>query len=527
MTGEKMAVTRRRFLGAMALGGVATTVGMPVAAAAEPEVLGVGDPRYLPLTMRGYNRRFTARPSKIFLPGDAEQVRLAVERSLGEGLTLGVRSGGHCFDDFVDNDRTRSLIDLSKLTGIGWDAGHGAFSVGPGAELSAVYQALHPWNVTLPAGICLAVGIGGHVCGGGYGPLSRSRGLVADHLYGVEVVTANADGTASLVLATRDGPHSDLWWAHTGGGGGNFGIVTRYLFRSPDADGGDPARALPRSPGGMLHGRLLLPVTTEESFVRFLGNYLAFHEQHGAPGDPFAGLYAPLNFRTDVVASAEVLIFFDADAPDARARVDEFVAAITAGVTPGAVVQPIERSSYADTVSKVYYPKGAVYPRVKVKAAYLRKAYDTEQLRALYRHVTNPGVVGESQLEFLPFGGAINAVAPEATAFPARDTMMKMLIHAAWRLPGDDERFLGWAREMYRDVYAGSGGVPVPGAAHGGSYINYPDPDLADPRWNSSGVPWHALYYGGNYARLLEVKQRYDPAGAFQHALSIGRPDWS
>lgn len=519
-----MPVTRRGFLGAVALGGVATTLGAPTASAAGPVVIEPGDPRYLPLTMRGYNRRFTARPARIFLPSTAEEVRLATERALAEGLTVAPRSGGHCFDDFVDNDRTRALIDLSRLTDIGWDAEHRAFSAGAGAELHAVYRALHPHGVTLPAGICLGVGMGGHAAGGGYGPLSRSRGLVADHLYGVEIVTVGADGTANLVLATKDGPNADLWWAHTGGGGGNFGIVTRYLFRSPDADGADPARALPRSPSAMLHSRLLLPVTTEDSFVRFLGNYLAFHEQHRAPGNPFAGLYAPLNFRTDVVATAEVLIFVDADVPDAEARLNEFVAAVTAGVSPGPITLPVNRSSYADTVDQVYYPKGPVPPRVKVKAAYLRRAYREEQLRTLYRYVTDPGVVGESQLEFLPFGGAINAVAADATAFPARDTMMKMLIHAAWRLPGDDERFLNWSRSMYRDVYAASGGVPVPGEADAGSYINYPDPDLADPRWNTSGVPWHVFYYGGNYPRLLEIKQRWDPTGAFAHALSIGRP---
>ena len=93
------------------------------------------------------------------------------------------------------------------------------------------------------------------------------------------------------------------------------------------------------------------------------------------------------------------------------------------------------------------------------------------------------------------------------------------------RLPTDDARYLAWARGLYREVYAATGGVPVPNEGNGGSYINYPDPDLADARWNTSGVPWHAMYYGDNYARLLRVKSQWDPKDLFQHQLSIGRPD--
>src|SRR5690606_2126755 len=111
------------------------------------------------------------------------------------------------------------------------------------------------WGVTVPGGICLGVGMGGHVTGGGYGPLSRKFGLVADHLAGVEVVTVDADGSARTVTAMKDGPEHDLWWAHTGGGGGNFGVVTRFLLRSPDADGTDPTRALPTPPRRMLNAR--------------------------------------------------------------------------------------------------------------------------------------------------------------------------------------------------------------------------------------------------------------------------------
>ncbi|MEU4650769.1 FAD-binding oxidoreductase [Nocardia fluminea] len=518
-----MALSRRQLIAAAAVGGTAAALGMPVSRA-EDRVLGTDE--FRSLAARGYNRRFVARPAKIFVPTGTEEVRRAVAEAVVGNSPIAARSGGHCFDDFVDNDRTRSIIDLGRMNAVFWDERHRAFSVDAGADIGGVYQALHRWGVTVPGGICLGVGMGGHVCGGGYGPLSRRFGLVADHLAGVEVVTVDAEGAAKVVVATADGPDRDLWWAHTGGGGGNFGVVTRFLLRSPESDGADPAHALPKPPRGMLSARLIVPITTEDSFVRLLTNYLGFFEHHSAPGNEFAGLYAPLMIRTTGTGAAEMLILFDAETPHARARFDEFVATVSDGVFPPPILTPLTELSYADTVNQVYYAKGVNTTRVKVKAAYLRTAYSPDQLRVFYRYITDLRFLGESQLEFLPFGGAINAVAGDATAMPARDSFMKMLIHASWRLPSDDDRYVRWAREMYRDVHAETGGVPVPNETYGGSYINYPDPDLADAEWNTSGLPWHAFYYGGNYRRLLRVKAAADPGNVFQHRLSIGRPDW-
>lgn len=242
-----MSLSRRSFLAASALAGAAATVGAPRAGAAPPEVVTPAHPDYATLTQRGYNRRFTGRPDRIFLPSGSEEVRVAVETAAGDGAPIAVRAGGHGFADFVDDARNRTVIDLGRLRDVRWDSEYRAFSIDAGAQLGPVTeQLLTRWGVTLPAGICKGVGAGGHFSGGGYGPLSRRFGLVADHLHGVEVVTVDADGRARITVATADGPEPDLWWAHTGGGGGNFGVVTRYLLRS--GDGADPARALPTAP---------------------------------------------------------------------------------------------------------------------------------------------------------------------------------------------------------------------------------------------------------------------------------------
>lgn len=122
------------------------------------------------------------------------------------------------------------------------------------------------------------------------------------------------------------------------------------------------------------------------------------------------------------------------------------------------------------------------------------------------------------------YGGQVRAVPPEATALAQRDVVMKAVYHAAWADEADDAAGLAWVRDLYRDVYADTGGVPVPGEVNDGSYINYPDTDLLDPSWNTSGVPGRELYYKGNYARLRQVKARWDPRDVFRHALSVEPP---
>jgi FAD/FMN-containing dehydrogenase len=192
LPGGRELLSRRKFFTTAALAAAAVGTG-GAAAYATPAVL-PGQREYRTLTMRGYNRRYVARPRQIHLPATAQEVRQAVANSVRDGLRIAARSGGHCFEDFVDSAETKSLIDLRRLDRVDWDDEHRAFSVGTGLTLETLYTELARWGVTVPGGICRAVGVGGHISGGGYGPLSRKHGVVADHLYGVEVATVARDG---------------------------------------------------------------------------------------------------------------------------------------------------------------------------------------------------------------------------------------------------------------------------------------------------------------------------------------------
>jgi aclacinomycin oxidase len=210
-----------------------------------------GDTRYDAVVEKRFNKRFSARPDYVRIVNSTEQIIAAVQDAVREQQRVVVTSGGHCLEGFVADPDVRVIIDMSAMKRIYFDAKMRAIAIEGGATVGEAFKALHEqWGVVIPLGEYPRIGIGGHVAGGAFGFLCRQLGLAADYLYGMEVVTVDEDGRAQATIATREpsDPNRELWWAHTGGGGGNFGIVTRYWFRSPNGTGDDPATLLPRAP---------------------------------------------------------------------------------------------------------------------------------------------------------------------------------------------------------------------------------------------------------------------------------------
>ena len=150
----------------------------------------------------------------------------------------------------TSGSNVRVILDISPMKRIYFDAERRAVAIEAVATAGEAFQALSErWGTVVPLGEYPGIGIGGHVAGGAFGFLCRQLGLAADHLHAVEVVTVDESKGPCTVVATCEpsDPNRELWWAHTGGGGGNFGIVTRYWFRSPDASGSEPDRLLPRA----------------------------------------------------------------------------------------------------------------------------------------------------------------------------------------------------------------------------------------------------------------------------------------
>ncbi|WP_461007911.1 FAD-dependent oxidoreductase [Streptomyces capparidis] len=495
-----------------------------------------GDSRYESM-LRGYNHRFIPRPGRVHVAHTARDVVAVVGEAVAAGKRIAVRSGGHCFEDFAASPDIDALVDMSQMAHVHHDQRRRAFAVEAGATLGGVYETLFKnWGLTIPGGTCPDVGIGGHIAGGGFGTLSRTYGTVVDHLYAVEVVVVGRSGRPRVIVATRDpaDPHRDLWWAHTGGGGGNFGVVTRYWLRDPAVTSADPAELLPKAPGSMRTTALLWPwrSLSERDVAAVLRNFGRWCGDNGRrPDTPNRGLVPILEARHRSVERLQAPGLFvgaviDETAPGARERIAAYFADVTAGVE----AVPARTESVRPWLEFVSAPPAGStgadgLRRFKTKGAFLRREYTERQLAAIHRHLTaenyrNPA----AHLLLIGYGGKINSVAPGATASPHRNAAMIAEYSASWATPAEDDANLAWLREFYRDVYADTGGVPGFDEVSDGSYINYPDIDLADPRWNTSGLPWHTLYYKDNYARLREIKRRYDPRQVWRHALSV-QPD--
>jgi hypothetical protein len=530
---------RRRFVAgtiaaATGSGIAATAAASPAAAAGSgPVTVAPADPRYDDLARRGSNKRFTARPEAFLLATSTEQVVRAVCEAVRDRKRITVRSGGHCYENFVGDASVRRIIDLSGLDTVRWDAARGAFEVGAGARLMDVYRTLYyGWGVTLPGGASATVGIGGHIQGGGYGALSRRHGISSDHLLAVEVVVVGASGRARAVVATRDprDPHRDLWWAHTGAGGGNFGVVTRYWFRSPGAPGTDPATALPRPHASVLTSGVMFPREgmTKNAFRTLVGNHGRWHERNSGPGSPYTGLFSGLVLlghqgQNDQGLSAIAFTHLDATLPDADKLLQDHIDAVTAGVGVEAYAPPPETLPWLASVESLAASQDAETGRQKIKSSYLRRAFTDAQIDVLYDFLGSTEHSNESSsVSIQSYGGRVNTLDRAATASVQRDSVMKALFMNTWQNPEQDTANVDWLRRLYAGVYQDTGGVPAPDDRNDGCFINFPDIDMADPKWNTSGVvPWHRLYFGENYRRLQAVKAKWDPRDVFHHPLSV------
>src|SRR4051812_3924549 len=227
-------LSRRRFLQSLAATALLpaeaeATAGLPTAqlralrAAVSGRVVARGDHGYDAARVV-FNRRWDGvRPPAVVRARDFADVRATVAWANRFGVPLVARSGGHGYNG-NSTSRHAVVVDLGRLSHVALH-GDGTAAIGPGARLGHVYAALARHGVTIPAGSCPTVGLGGLVLGGGVGLASRAMGLTLDRVHSFDVVTA--DGQVRRVDAEHD---PDLFWALRGGGG-SFAVVTTVRLR--------------------------------------------------------------------------------------------------------------------------------------------------------------------------------------------------------------------------------------------------------------------------------------------------------
>ncbi|MER6318248.1 BBE domain-containing protein [Streptomyces sp. NPDC001581] len=490
-----------------------------------PFTVGPEDPRYLELS-HSDNHRFAVEPAEFHLPLTPDDVVASLHKAVAEGRAVACRSGGHCGQDFVGSPRRDLVLDLHNLNAVGPSAEGPGVRIGAGATVDQAQKALfRRWNASLPLGACSAVGMGGLVAGGGYGPLSRQLGLAVDHLHAVEVAVVDESRNVRLVTARADdtGDLGDLFWAHTGGGGGNFGVVTAYEFRSPEHLATEPI-GLARASSRLHVQKIVYPwaAMDEESFVTVMRRFFAWHERHSAPGTPENSLFASFFVNHRNSGFLQLMVQQDADVDPEGRILDDFVASLTegtraVGIPRGGVMTWLTGTRYMSQADC----GDVMGARSASKSAYHRATPTDDQFSVLHRHLNSDHPGQASYVMFNSYGGEINRRAPSATAAPQRDSVAKSSWFTGWQDASMDELHLGWLRGLYEEFFAGTGGVPVTGDHTDGCYINYPDTDLLDAEHNRSEQPWHHLYYKDNYARLRSAKRTWDPLNVFHHAMSV------
>jgi hexose oxidase len=509
---------------------------------------------------QGFDRRwFAPQLQAVYVPTHTDQVADCLTAAItAYGRDVKVTSGRHCYENFVYNDATRAVIDMSALNQVGFDPARNAFFVDAGCENWTVYRTLlNGYNKTLPAGSCYSVGAGGHITGGGYGLLSRLHGLTVDHLSAVDIVTWDASaGEAQLRHVSADSASSDerdLFWALCGAGCGNFGVIVRYYFAQlPDAPGHATIATLAWNWSDL----------DRNSFGDLLAAYAEFVAE--MPDTGFGLL------KLNHVAAGQIgLILQIVSAPGVGASEHRERAELTAdrgktllgGVVPTVTLEkPLGgHPGYMTTLPASDAAQHVTYLEAlqtlngsgpnqfgKYKSAYMKKPFPPHQVDAIYKWLNTtppglpPGDMSQSLLQVDSYGGAVNRRPSDATAVPQRSSILKLQYQTYWinaSRPGEGhqppyrdqaEAHLGWINDFYRDVYAESGGTPDPAkdstGTVDGAYYNYPDTVLGS---HERGDVDHALwlYFLDNFRRnprnLVKVKQRWDPEDYFHHAQSI------
>lgn len=498
------------------------------------------DARYDTLK-RSRNLRWDSNPSDfartVELCESGGDVADVLQRTVDEGLRPTIRSGGHCYEDFVVNNPGGTILDLSVLNGSRLPGDGERYRISPGQILGEVYIDLFKRHgVTIPAGTCYTVGAGGHISGGGYGLLSRLHGLTVDWVSEVEIATVDKSGKVQM-RRVNDHQEPDLFRACRGAGGGNYGVITGFLFDK-----------LPKPPKEVVSGgvRFDWKDMSEQQFVDIVltfGNYWA---TRGKDPDTW-GLFAMLGLShasggrfgislqfcnpdgtcDDLSVANQFLDLFEScggKAEHSSVGGDGIVVQAVPSGKPCPGGHAFSKKLWLDATIN---PGGAGTSRAKYKSTYMRENFTAAEAKCLYRHLkrTIPGTeLGGSVLAVDAYGGAINKESlVRDTSVPQRSSVMKLQYQSYWQDAKDDAGRLEWMRDFYTDLYSGENvpaqfaGTPYPGKHYEGCYINYPDVDmLAYPFWPQ-------LYYGEGdlYPFLQDVKQRYDPHNLFHHAMSV------
>jgi len=437
-------------------------------------------------------------PAGIAYCATPQDVATSLTFARRHGLPVAARCGGHSYAGWSSTPGL--IVDVTRMSGVSVSGGTAV--AGAGTRLIDFYSGLAAYGRGVPGGSCPTVGIAGLTLGGGVGVVSRAYGLTSDNVLSLEIVTA--DGR---VRTASPGRNPDLYWACRGGGGGNFGVVTSFTFRT-------------YAVGEICLFFLYWPWSQAD---RVIAGW-----QSWAPHAPDA-LWSNLHLAAAPGGgppSVEVGGTYLGSVGGAYAELEQLYAAV--GSDPSSpflesttwlhamLVEAGCETNTIDTVAECHLPTQNPAGRFMRASEYAKSDFFTRPLSSsgigtLLSGVENLQLVsgalgGSGGIAFDAMGGAVNRVAPGATAYVHRNALFQAQYTTGWT-PGAASAGVAnqraWQRSFWRSMRP---------YASGQAYQNYIDPDLTN---------WRQAYYGANYARLTRVKAAYDPDRVFTFPQAI------
>jgi FAD/FMN-containing dehydrogenase len=430
------------------------------------QVIGPGD--------RDYNdarsvflRSVDRRPAAIVRPVDAGEVARVVSLARETGLELAVRGGGHSGAGHGTSDGG-IVLDLSSLASLEIDPGAQIARAGGGLTSGDVTSAAASHGLATAFGDTGSVGIGGLTLGGGLGYLVREHGLTIDQLLGAEVVTADGN-----VLDVDANSHPDLFWALRGGGG-NFGVVTRFDYRL--------------HPVSLVTGGMLALPATAETLAGLVAEAEAAPEELSVIANVLVA--PPLPFiPPERVGTPIVLAMLVHDGP-----VDDGVRAVA---PLRALAQPLADFVRAIPFADMFKAEGQEAPPRSVARTFFSDSLDEPAAGELLDRLrASTAKLPAAQIRVL--GGAAARVPDDATAFAHRQRRLMMNVAAVYASADEDAVHRAWAEDAAAALRQGDEGA----------YVNF----LGD----EGAERVRAAYPGGTWDRLADVKRRYDPDNVFR-----------
>lgn len=419
-----------------------------------------------------YNGMIDQRPGLIARCANTADVIAAVNFARENNLLLAVRGGGHNGAG-LGTCEGGLVIDLSAMHAVRVDPARHEVRVEGGCIWGDVDHATHPFGLAVPTGFISSTGVGGLTLGGGVGYLTRKYGLTIDNLLGVDMVLA--DG--SFVTASEK-ENADLFWA-VRGGGGNFGVVTSFLFR------GNPVGAT------IYGGPMFWPLEHAEKVMRFwrdlilsapegLNGWFGFH--HVPPAEMF-----PQEHHLKKMA---VIVWCYTGDPEQAEQVFKPIREVAPAAMDfvGQIPLPALQSMFDGL-----YPPGLQW---YWNADYVTDLSDDAIEHHIHYAKQLPTV--HSTMHLYPINGAAHGVGKNDTAWSYREANFVQVIVGVDPDPANNQRTIAWSKEYWRTMHPFSAG---------GGYINM----MMD-----EGQDRIRAAYRDNYTRLAQVKAKYDPQNLFR-----------